>query len=117
MTLAPRSWPSRPGLATSTRMGTGFSGIAALLIPRDHEVRHPQQGPFVVGFRQPGDGRAGHFSVLEGSAERILHRPVALQNIEDVLVAGSLEAEIFEHPADGLALVRVGVLQRMDHGE
>ena len=50
------------------------------LVARDNEVRHPEQRPFVVGFRQSGQGRAGDFGVLESGVEGILHRPVPIQN-------------------------------------
>src|ERR1700727_2818365 len=95
MTLAPRSWPSRPGLATSTRIGrvAGFSASGmVLLVAGDDEVRHPEKSPLVVGLRQPGDGRAGYFRVLEGGVKSVLHGPVPVQDLKHLLVAGPLEA-------------------------
>src|ERR1700721_340530 len=95
MTLAPRSWPSRPGLATSTRIGrvAGFSASGMLLlVAGDDEVRHPEESPLVVRLRQTGNGRARNFRVLEGGVESVLHRPVPVQDLKHVLMAGPLEA-------------------------
>ena len=88
-----------------------------LLVASDHEVRHPEQSPFVIRFRQPGKGRSSHFGVLKGAVEGVLHRPVPIQDLEYFLVARALEAEIFEHPADRLVFMAGSALQRVDNGQ
>src|ERR1700756_1819625 len=54
MTLAPRSWPSRPGLATSTRIGTRSEGRTDSSIGR-RRISQPACRPDAVAHRLAGE--------------------------------------------------------------
>src|SRR6266542_2235569 len=74
-TFAPRSWPSRPGFATSTRI---FS--SAKVVPRDHEPLD-LAGPLV----QRRDA---------GVAEEALHLVLLAVAVAPVDLQGAVRAEV-----------------------
>src|SRR5450755_380326 len=121
ITLAPRSCPSSPGLATSTRIGVfGASVIIVfqiLLIARYNEVRNPHERPLELGFGQPSERGARDLGEAEGRLHRIFHRPVSYENLKNLLMLHALKTAVVQHGEDRLPLGCASVFERVDDGE
>jgi hypothetical protein len=66
-------------------------GSAVLLIPRDDEVRHPQQGAAFVTFRQVGDQGSGEVGVAIGGGECVVDGAVPLKDRQNLRVGDPLK--------------------------
>src|SRR5690348_7353018 len=72
ITLAPRSWPSSPGLATSTRIGGRMLEMRRLLVSPEHVAeRIADLAERRVGPDRVEDVRHRVLGALGGAAERV----------------------------------------------
>ena len=58
-----------------------------LLVACDHKIRHPEQGALVLRFGQSHYSRTSRFCKSIGGLHGVLHRTVALQDLQNALVA------------------------------
>src|ERR1039458_6740656 len=83
---------------------SSLASAKASLLPRDDEIRHPEQCALVLGVGQRGQSLTALLGVAVGDAHGVLHRAVARQNCLNLLSADALEAAVVQNPLNGLAV-------------
>src|SRR5579862_3706244 len=80
ITLAPRSWPSSPGLATSTRIGRFILNVGRFLVRTEHTAKgiadFAERGIRAHGIEQERHGVLRAFGGLLQRVERFLYQDI-----------------------------------------
>src|ERR1035437_2506840 len=93
-----------------------WASAAPLLLPRHHEIRHPEEGALELGVGDGGQGLAALLGVAVGDGHGVLDRTVFYQNLLDLLAGDALEAAVVQNSLNGLAVGGGAVVGGVDHG-
>jgi len=88
-----------------------------LSISGGDEAGDPEEGAFVVGVGEFGDGLAGGFGVGAGGVHGVGEGAVAVEDFEDVGVGDVGEAAVGEDGADGFAVGTRPAFEGVDDGQ